>query len=291
MFEILDDTKILNILPERKPYQNKGDFGHVLVIGGSLGMAGSVCMTAESALRSGAGLVTVAVPDVIAEIVSVKLTECMVLPLKSENGHISSDCLKTIASFLPKVTTVVVGMGGRVCAGLISVLEFLLEEFNGTLIVDADGLNILAKHDYLLSKTRKCELILTPHPKEMSRLLKTTVEEVQDNREEVSKFFSEKYDLCLVLKGQNTLVSYKDKHFLNPTGNVGMAKGGSGDVLAGMIAGFSAQGALPLNSSCLGVYLHGLAGDIAVLDKTVYSLIATDIISHIPNAIKKILGK
>lgn len=291
MFEILDDIKILNILPERKPYQNKGDFGHVLVVGGSLGMAGSVCMTAQSALRSGAGLVTVAVPDVIAEIVSVKLTECMVLPLKSENGQISSDCLKTIASFLPKVTTVVVGMGGRVCKGLTSVLEFLLEEFNGTLIVDADGLNILAKHDDLLSKTRKCELILTPHPKEMSRLFESTVEEVQNNREEVSKFFSKKYDLCLVLKGQNTLVSYKDKHFLNPTGNVGMAKGGSGDVLAGMIAGFSAQGANALNASCLGVYLHGLAGDIAILEKTVYGLIATDIISYIPNAIKKILGK
>lgn len=291
MFEILDNRKILNMLPERKPHQNKGDFGHVLVIGGSLGMAGSVCMTAESALRSGAGLVTVAVPDVIAPIVSVKLTECMVLPLKSENGNISSDCLKTIASFLPKITTIVVGMGGRVCAGLISVLEFLLEEFDGTLILDADGLNILAKRDYLLSKSRKCDLILTPHPKEMSRLLKTTVEEVQDNREDVSKLFSEKYDLCLVLKGQNTLVSYNDKHFVNPTGNVGMAKGGSGDVLAGMIAGFSAQGANPLYASCLGVYLHGLAGDIATLEKTVYSLIATDIISYIPNAIKKILGK
>lgn len=291
MFEILDDRKILNMLPERKPHHNKGDFGHVLVIGGSLGMAGSVCMTAQSALRSGAGLVTVAVPDVVAEIVSVKLTECMVLPLKSENGQISSDCLKTIANFLPKITTIVVGMGGGVCAGLISVLEFLLEKFDGTLIVDADGLNILAKRDYLLSKSRKCDLILTPHPKEMSRLLRTTVEEVQDNREEVLKCFSEKHDLCLVLKGQNTLVSYNDKHFVNPTGNVGMAKGGSGDVLAGMIAGFSAQGANPLYASCLGAYLHGLAGDIAVLEKTVYSLIATDIIFYIPNAIKKILGK
>ncbi len=291
MFEILNDELIFNMLPKKSPDSNKGDFGHVLVIGGSIGMVGSVCMTAESALRSGAGLVTVAVPDCILNVVATKITECMTLPLPSEDGQISQTALKTISQFIPKVNTIVVGMGGRVCIGLASVIEFLLDEFEGTLIVDADGLNILAKHDDLLLRKRKCELILTPHPGEMSRLLRITCADVQKNRENVAESFSNLYNLCLVLKGMNTLICSREHKFINPTGNVGMAKGGSGDVLAGMIAGFSAQGVKKEYSACLGAYLHGLAGDIAVKDKTEYCLTATDIISYLPQSFKKILGK
>lgn len=291
MFEILNDELIFGMLPKKSDDSNKGDFGHVLVIGGSEGMAGSVCMTAESTLRSGAGLVTVAVPDCILSVVATKLTECMTLPLPSEDGKISQISLKTIAQFIPNVNTIVIGMGGRVYIGLASVIEFLLDKFEGTLIIDADGLNILAKHDDLLLKKRKCELVLTPHPGEMSRLLRITTADVQSNRENVAESFSNLYDLCLVLKGKNTVICSKEHKFINPTGNVGMAKGGSGDVLAGMIAGFSAQGAKKEYASCLGTYLHGLSGDIAVKDKTEYCLTATDIISYLPSAFKKILSK
>ena len=291
MFKTLNDELILNMLPKKSRDSNKGDFGHVLVIGGSEGMVGSVCMAAESALRSGAGLVTVAVPDCILNVVATKLTECMTLSLPSEEGKISETSLKTIAGFLPKVNTVVVGMGGGVCIGLASVIEFLLAEFEGTLIVDADGLNVVAKHSDLLLKKRKCELILTPHPGEMSRLMRITTSDVQKNRENIAESFSNLYDLCLVLKGMNTVICSKEEKFVNPTGNVGMAKGGSGDVLAGMIAGFSAQGVKKEYAACLGAYLHGLSADIAVKDKTEYCLIASDIISYLPSAFKNILGK
>ncbi len=291
MFKTLNDELILNMLPKKSPDSNKGDYGHVLVIGGSIGMAGSVCMTAESALRSGAGLVTVAVPDCILNVVATKLTECMTLPLPSEDGQISQTALKTISQFIPKVNTIVIGMGGRVCIGHASIIDFLLEEFEGTLVIDADGLNILAKHDDLLLKKRKCELVLTPHPGEMSRLLRITCTDVQSNRENVAESFSNLYNLCLVLKGMNTVISSREHKFINPTGNAGMAKGGSGDVLAGMIAGFSAQGAKKECAACLGTYLHGLSADFAVKDKTEYCMTATDIISYLPSAFKKILGK
>jgi len=281
---ILNSEFVLDNLPVRLSHQNKGDFGHVLVIGGSVGMCGAICMTATAANRSGAGLVTVAVPDEIAPIVSVKLTESMVLPLPSENGTLCIKSVDAVKKFLSKVNTVVIGMGGRVCDGLCAVLEMLLTEFTGTLIVDADGLNVLSRNKDLLDIPRKCELVLTPHPGEMARLLSVSVSEVQKNREETAENYASEHRCVLVLKGERTVITNGDEVYINPTGNPGMATGGSGDVLAGIISGLAAQGMNGFNSSACGCYLHGLAGDIAVKDKTEYGLIATDLIEYLPKA-------
>lgn len=281
---ILSKEFVSENLPKRLSHQNKGDFGHVLVIGGSEGMCGSVCMTANAALRSGAGLVTVAVPDAISSIISVKLTESMVLSLPSEKGMLSLKSVNAIRNFLPKVNTVVVGMGARICDGLCAVLEMLLTEFCGTLVIDADGLNVLSLNNYLFEIDRKCEVILTPHPGEMSRLMSVSVPEIQNNRENVAQNFAKKHNSVVVLKGENTVITDCNNVLVNPTGNPGMATGGSGDVLAGIIGALSAQGLNSVTGAACGCFLHGLSGDIAVKDKTEYSLVAADLIEYLPKA-------
>ncbi|MBQ7040186.1 MAG: NAD(P)H-hydrate dehydratase, partial [Clostridia bacterium] len=216
---ILNKEFVSAKLPKRLSYQNKGDFGHVLIIGGSVGMSGSVCMTANAAMRSGAGLVTVAVPSEIVPVVSTKTTEAMVLLLPSENGMLCLKSVDTIRKFLPKVNTVVVGMGARICDGLYAVLEMLLVEFMGTLIVDADGLNVLSRSKELLDAPRKCNMVLTPHPGEMSRLLSLPISEIQSNREVLAKEFAFSHKTVVVLKGENTVITDGDELYVNPTGN------------------------------------------------------------------------
>lgn len=286
--KITDKEYVLRHLPKRLSHQNKGDFGHVLVIGGSVGMCGSVCMTAESAIKAGAGLVTVCVPQEISEVVMTKLTECMVLPAKSKNGVFSSEATEKISEFLPKVNTVVFGMGVRVCQGGLEILKLLFSSFSGNLILDADGLNILAQNMELINR-KNCKVIVTPHPGEMSRLVNQPISEIQVTRNENALSFSKEFGLVTVLKGEKTVISDGKDVFVNPTGNVGMATAGSGDVLAGIIGGLSAQGLSSFESSVIGTYLHGLSGDIAEQDKTVYCLKATDIIEYLPRAFKKVM--
>lgn len=281
---ILDKELVKSKLPVRLSHQNKGDFGHVLVIGGSVGMCGSVCMTAMSALKCGAGLVTVAVPEEIWSVVSVKLTESMVLPVPSENGVFSLKAVNKIRKFLPKVNTVVVGMGARVCDGLSAILEMLFSEFSGTLIIDADGLNTISKSRSLFEIEKKCKVVLTPHPGEMARLTGFSASDIQNDRNNVAEKFAVKYNCVVTLKGEKTVISDGISTYVNPTGNVGMATAGSGDVLAGIIAGFSAQGSTPLDSALCGTFMHGLSGDKAIIDKTEYCLVATDLIDYLPKA-------
>ena len=290
MAKFSEKNQIKSLFPIKKSFQNKGDFGHVLVIGGSMGMAGAVCMSALSALKTGAGLVTAAVPACIASVVAVKLTECMVLPLPEQDGvfDVSAHC-KAI-EFSKKCNVIAIGMGARKNAGITRVLESLLFSYQGVLVVDADGLNVLADNPELLEIERKCELILTPHPGEMARLCNCSVQEVQVKREEISTSLAQKYGVVVVLKGENTVITDGDAVFINPTGNVGMATGGSGDVLTGIIAGFAAQDLDAKTASLCGCYVHGLSGDIAVNDKTVYCLTACDLIEYLPDAFKEILS-
>lgn len=286
---VITKKQVKKLLPLRHSYQNKGDFGHVLVIGGSVGMSGSVCMTANSALRSGAGLVTVAVPSEISDIVSSKLTECIVLPIKSENGVISETAVADIEELLPKADIVAIGMGGRICNGLKAVLEFVLSNFHGKVIIDADGLNIISQNKQLLDIERKCEIILTPHPKEMARLCDMSIDKVQTSRQETAITLAKKYNVSVLLKGESTIITDGNDIYLNPTGNQGMATAGAGDVLSGVISGLSAQGVNVLQSGVSAAYIHGLAGDLGAFDKTCYSLTACDIIEYLPSAFKEIL--
>ena len=280
---------IRKCLPIRRSNQNKGDFGHVLVIGGSLGMAGSVCMAALGALKSGAGLVTVAVPKSISDIVSIKLTECMVLPLNDCNGALDTTASDDVLKFSKKCNTVVFGMGARKNAGTVRVLESLLMDYAGTLVLDADGLNVLAENPDFLNIERKCSLIITPHPGEMSRLINQPIPDIQNNRCRVASTYAEQHNLTVALKGERTVIANKSDLYINPTGNVGMATGGSGDVLAGIIGAFAAQGIDLIQAACCGCFIHGLSGDIAVKEKTSFCLTACDLIDFLPKAFNEIL--
>ena len=290
MVKKIQKNQIKLLIPSRNSFQNKGDFGHVLAIGGSYGMAGAVCMTAQSALKTGAGLVTAAVPSCIASVAAVKLTECMVLPAQDETGVFSIASAQEIVNFSRKCNAVAFGMGARKTSGTTRILEDLLVSYEGTLVVDADGLNVLSENMSLLDNKRKCNLILTPHPGEMSRLQNCSVQEVQADRVQIAREFAKKYNLVLTLKGENTVITDGEEVYINPTGNVGMATGGSGDVLSGIIASFAAQGLNTLNAAVCGCFMHGLSGDIAVKDKTEYCLTACDLIEYLPKTFKEILA-
>jgi len=269
---------------------NKGKFGHVLVIGGSYGKAGAPAMASLAALRTGAGLVTAAVAQPILDSVARITPELMTIPLRAgSQGEISSSNLDpdTLKELLDKKTVLAVGPGLGQSPETEAFLLGLLENTNLPTVLDADALNILAKHrDKLNGRNRL--LVLTPHPGEMARLAGIGTSEVQANREALSREFSMKNHVTLVLKGWRTLIAHPDGSIaINTTGNPGMAKGGSGDILTGIVAGMLAQ--LPhlageaVNAA---VYLHGLAADFAVSEQDEHTLLATDTVAHLSTAFR-----
>ncbi len=273
---LTDENIIKSILPQRLPYGHKGTFGKVGIAGGSEGMAGSVCMAAEAVLRSGAGMCYVFVPSSIKDIVSVKLTEAIVLD-ESE-----------LEKYFDKLDALAIGMGYSQNSKAKHIIKTVMQKFNSPVVVDGDGLNILAKNPVLL-KNRKCPLVITPHSMEFSRLTGLGLNEVESGRIYLCEKFALENNLTAVLKGAATVISSKSGEVrINPTGNSGMATAGSGDVLSGMIAAFLAQGSEPFDAATLGVYIHGLAGDIEAEEKTEFAIKATDIINSIPKAFKKI---
>ncbi len=274
-------------LLKRKPDAHKGDYGHLLVLGGSLGLSGAVCLCAEAALRIGAGLVTAGIPGSLNNIFEVKLTEVMSLPLADRGGALSREAFKDIKKFLDKIDLIVLGPGAGLKDSTKELVVRVIKEIDKPMIVDADGLTALASNLKILSKRKANSLILTPHPGEFSRLLKLDIGKIKERRKELVKKFALRYNLILILKGKNTLVSDGKRIFENNTGNPGMATAGTGDVLTGIVAGLLAQGIGQFEAAKTGVYLHGLAGDYAARDKTENCLIASDIIEYLPKAIKK----
>lgn len=278
--------KLPKQLYKRKPCTHKGDYGYVLVLGGSPGLTGAVCLCAEAALRMGAGLARVGVPEFLNDIFEVKLTEVMSLPLKEANGYLSIEAFSQIEELLGKIDVIALGCGASVNAK--DLLLKVIETVDKPLVVDADGLNAVACDLAVLERRKTKNIILTPHIGEFSRLLKIDIEKIKKNRKDLVKNFAFRYNLTLVLKGHRTLVSDGKKLFENNTGNPGMATAGSGDVLTGIIAGLAAQGLSCFEAAKIGVYLHGLAGDLAAKDKTEMCLIASDIIEYLPKTIKKL---
>lgn len=279
-------------LSHRNIDANKKDFGHVFVLAGSKAMLGAACLTAKAALRSGAGLVTVGVAKSLNTALHKKLSdEVMTLPLaETPEGSISLSSFSKIKDFLKKVDCLAIGPGLSRNKSTQALVRKVIKEIDLPMVIDADALNALVGHLNLLrtlnSKLRT--IILTPHPGEMAGLLNITVSAVQKNRREVAKNFAKKYHCVLVLKGHKTLVAdFKGNIYINNTGNPGMATAGSGDCLTGMISAFLGQGLRPFEAAKSAVYLHGLAGDLAAKDKTQISLIASDIIEKLPEAIKK----
>jgi len=282
-------------LLRRKSNAHKGDFGHIFILAGSARFSGAAALCAASAMRAGAGLVTLGIPESLNQaIIKIKAKEVMTLPLpQTREGTVSLSAYKKIRNFIKDIDIAVMGPGLGQDSSTQKLIRKLILETDKPMVIDADGLRALVGHlEKVKSKKLKGKsLILTPHPGEMAGLLEISVAKVQSKRKDIAKDFAKKYRVTVVLKGHNTVVAdcadYKNKIYINKTGNPGMATAGSGDVLTGMIAAFLGQGLDAFSAAKYAVYLHGLAGDLAAKEKTQISLIASDIIEKIPEAIKK----
>lgn len=281
---------IKDIMPARSAYANKYSVGSVLCVAGSYSMAGAAILCAKAALRLGAGYVRCVVTPEIYPIVSAAVPEAVFMALpKGKDGTVSAQYTKEIVKAADKSSAVLVGCGSKLCEDTISIVQSLVYETKTPLLIDADGINAISKHIDIL-KEAKAPVVVTPHEGEMSRLTGKTSQYINLNREEVAKNFSEEYGVVTVLKGKDTLVAQgRIECEQNPTGNPGMAVAGMGDVLAGMIVSLMAQGFPVYDAAKAGVYLHGLAADLATADLTEYSLLPTDVIDYIPKAIKEVL--
>lgn len=287
---IVDKEYIKGLLPVRRRDSNKGDYGRNFVIAGSEGMAGAAAMTSLACLRTGSGLVTLGTPRAVSGILAAKLTEVMVLPLEDDGrGVLSEKSTITVIDKANRSDVVVLGPGLSGNESIASITQAVLRESYTPVVVDADGINALSTNINVL-KQCKCPVILTPHPGEMSRLTGLPIQKIQADRIEIARSFAQEWNVYLVLKGARTITAFPDGSiYINNTGNPGMATGGTGDVLAGMIASLVGQGVFIGDAAVAGVYLHGLSGDIAASSKGEYSLIATDLINAIPSAIQTII--
>lgn len=278
---ILNHEQVLKLLPDRDPESHKGDFGKLLLLCGSRGYTGAAALAAMGSLRCGAGLVYLAVPDCIYDIMAVKLTEPVVIPLPSKDGTFAVEAVEALRVLLYKMDAVLIGPGLSQSEGSLAVLTEVMTNFQGPVLVDADGLNLLATHKDLLRR-RKAVTVLTPHEGEFARL----APDLYGDRMHRAKTFAREYACIVVLKGHKTLIADPDDCYINTTGNPGMAVGGSGDVLAGMIISLIGQGLDPLQASAAGVWLHGSAGDLSAVRLGQYGMLPTDLLEDLPRLMK-----
>lgn len=274
-------------LPVRRSDFHKGNCGRLFIVAGSKGMTGAACLASRGALRSGAGLLTLGVPSSEQPIAAAKLTEAMTLPLKCADGVISQAAYRDILKFAQKSDAVVFGCGIGRSADISEILCRLVREYEGVLVIDADGINALSENIDIL-KEKKCRIILTPHIGEMSRLSGADGKEILIDTQSAAAAFASEHGVTVALKCHRTVVANPDgETYVNNTGNCGMATGGTGDVLAGVIGSLAAQGMLPYEAAADGVFLHGLAGDIAAAEKGVFGMLAGDLAEALPYAIKR----
>ena len=276
------------LLPPRALQTHKGEVGHVLVIAGSAGLSGAAALSSQAALRAGAGLVTLAIPKSLQDVMASKLTEVMTAPLPETKARsISLAALPVLLSLIERVDVVAIGPGLSQQPHTKQLVRQLLPKITKPCVVDADGLNAIAEEPHLLQRLR-LPVILTPHPGEMGRLIAQSAEHVQRDRERIAKEFAMRARAVVALKGHRTVVANVDGEvYVNDTGNPGMASGGMGDVLTGVIAGLLAQHLSCFDAARLGVYLHGLAADLAAQAQGTIGLIASDVLATIPGAIQQ----
>jgi len=276
-------------LPPRPTGAHKGTFGRVLIVAGSRGMTGAACLAGEASLRAGAGLVTVAVPETLHDIVEMKLTEVMTAPLPDDGkGCLCGEAGQAILSLLENKDVLVIGPGLSSEPGVAALVKELLPSIGVTSVLDADALNALAGAGELLRKIQ-APVIITPHPGEMARLVGTSIGEIQGDRLTTVSKAALDWDAVVLLKGARTVVADPGGAiYINPTGNPGMATAGSGDVLAGTIAALAGQGLDPSRAAAAGAYLHGLAGDLAAREKGMMGLVAGDLVLTLPEAIRNL---
>ncbi|HHW49365.1 MAG TPA: NAD(P)H-hydrate dehydratase [Clostridiaceae bacterium] len=286
---MLDEEMVSAVLPLRRKNTNKGDYGRVLILTGSTGMTGSGCLAARAALRSGAGLVYLGVPKTLAHLYGAGAIEAITLPLEDcSMGSLSSKCIGQVEKFMSGKDVIAVGPGLSVSDDIFEVMEYIISTSEAPLVLDADALNAVSRDVSIFGKL-KAEAVITPHPGEFSRLAGISIGDVQKNRIEVARDFARKWKVITVLKGSRTVVAGPDGTvYINTTGNPGMATAGAGDVLTGVIAALIGQGVKPLSAAAAGVYIHGLAGDLAALETGEISLVAGDIATHLPDVFKRV---
>ena len=275
-------------LPARKPSSHKGTFGHAGIIAGSVGKTGAAAMAARAALRIGAGLVTVAVPSSVNDVLEAKLLEAMTIPMpETKSRTFARTALDRLTAFIAARTAIAIGPGLSTHPETVELVQALTKQLDRPAVLDADALNALAGRASMLTAC-KTPPILTPHPGEMARLeTDATPQSVNADRISTAARFARERGVFIVLKGARTVVARPDGiAAICPTGNPGMATAGTGDVLTGMIVGLLAQGLPPWEAACVATYLHGCAGDLAAAEKGQAGLIAGDLIEQIPFAIK-----
>ncbi|MDP3920315.1 MAG: NAD(P)H-hydrate dehydratase [Candidatus Omnitrophota bacterium] len=275
-------------LKKRSSKSHKGDYGRVFILAGSKGLAGAAHLAGMGALRSGAGLVTVGVPEKIYGVVARREAEVMVKPFASTaNGSLSLKALPDIRRFLKTQDVCGLGPGLSQHPQTQKLIRDLVSKAEGPIVIDADGLNAFRGHEGALKKHRR-PLILTPHPGEFQRLFGGKVSHDDAGRKKQAGGIAKQFGVVMILKGHRTVVAAPDgKIYRNTTGNPGMATGGTGDVLTGVVAALLGQGLKPFEAACAGVYIHGLAGDLAAKKVGQLSLTAGDIIQYLPAAIRK----
>lgn len=277
----LDHNSVLSILPDRDPNAHKGNFGRILLLCGSEGYTGAAYLTAMGALRSGAGLVYLGVPRCIYAIEAVKLVEPVVFPLPDHQGGLSVDAISEIQNRLEKMDAVLIGPGIGQSEGALQALQSVLTNFDGPVVLDADGLNLLSIHKNLL-RGRTAPTILTPHDGEFFRLGGSRDPERVRAAEELAKELS-----CIVLrKGHETIITDGSRTYINHTGNPGMAVGGSGDLLAGILVSLLGQGIAPFEAAACAAWLHGRAGDLCAERVGQYGMLPSDMLDVLPRLMK-----
>ena len=281
MIRRLNHETVLSLLPDRNPWGHKGDFGKLLLLCGSRGYTGAAFFAAMGALRSGAGLVFLGVPESIYGIEAVKLNEPVIFPLPDADGRLSADAVPEILSRLPRMDAVLVGPGLGQSEGTLAVVRAVLEKAECPVVVDADGINVLRAHRDLL-RGRKSPTILTPHDGEFARLGGI----IGEDRMAAAAALADDLGCVVLLKGHETCVTDGVDVYINPTGNPGMAVGGSGDVLAGVITALLGAGLPPLEAAACGAWLHGAAGDRCAAELGQYGMLPTDMLSALPRLMK-----
>lgn len=279
--EILNHQQVLAQLPDRKANGHKGDFGKILLLCGSRGYTGAAYLAAMGALRAGAGLVFLGVPESIYAIEAVKLNEPIVLPFPDAGGKLSDGAIPEILERLKTVDGVLIGCGLGQSQETFQVVKAVLENAACPVVVDADGINVLKDHKDIL-RGRKYPTILTPHEGEFLRF----GGDLSAGRMEAAIRFAREWNCILVLKGHGTCISDGRQCYRNSTGNPGMAVGGSGDVLAGVLVSLLGQGLEPLTAAVCGAWLHGAAGDLCAQELGQYGMLPTDMLNVLPRLLK-----
>lgn len=286
---IITSLEIKKLLPLHPPDIHKKSCGKVLVIAGSPGLTGAACLTATAALRSGAGLVTLGVPQSLNSIFEEKLTEVMTVPLPETKAMtLSLEVFDYLVSQADSFDVLVVGPGISVEEDTVSLVQEIVREIKIPLVIDADGLNAIALKTKLLSK-RDYPTIITPHPGELGRLLQVDSGKIQSDRLGFAKRAAEELNSVVVLKGARSIIASGKESHINSAGNWGMATAGTGDVLTGLVSGLLAQGMELKDAAVTGTYLHGLAGDLAANEMSNYCLIAGDLIDYLPKAFREVI--